>query len=76
MATLILQDAEGHEVGRELIQATARFGYYHACQADELITHAGRRYTIVTVCWRIPEEEVVCGVRFHSWAPEPDGSGL
>lgn len=69
MAELILIDLDGHEVGRRPVEASERLFFYRAWDTHDQISFDGKRYVIHTVAWRVPEQDLVLGVRFEGWAP-------
>ncbi len=62
MGQLILYNAEGVEVGRRAMDPSERYVYYRACASHDLIAHAGMQYRVLTVAWKVPQEELTLQV--------------
>lgn len=60
MGQLILYDADGVPLGSRPMASDERLFYYKALDQHDLIEHAGQRYHLVTVAWRVPEEDLRC----------------
>jgi hypothetical protein len=72
MGELILYDTDGHELGRRAMEMAERLFFYKAWDTHDLISYDGKRYTIQTVAWQVPQHDLVLRVRFDSWAPYCD----
>ena len=72
MAKLLLTDQDGHELGRREMAPEERYDLYARCREHELLSYEGKRYTIHSVAWRVPEETCVVAVSFTSYEPSDD----
>jgi hypothetical protein len=68
MTNLILIDATTkRELGRETIHPQARYHYYTLYHTKASLSFQGKNFQIVSVAWRLPEQDLVAVVRFESW---------
>jgi hypothetical protein len=69
MSQLILINKEsGFEIGRRAMHADERYTYYKA--QGEQIVFQGCCYRLLTVAWRLPDEDCVCSVASEPCPPE------
>ena len=69
MATLILHNTDGFEMSRRDMHPAERLEVYRAKMDGTPLTFGTSRYRVLTVSWRIPQEECVAVVVFDSWEP-------
>jgi hypothetical protein len=63
---IVIERATGQEIGRRSMAPHERYTYYEDCRDHDLLTYEGKYYVLDSVAWRIPEEDLVLGVTFHS----------
>ena len=69
MAELILIDRDTkQEVGRKPMDASGRYWFYTDCANHERVLFDGKYYTMHSVAWKIPEQELIATVTYHSQA--------
>lgn len=67
---LILTDAEGHELCRRPMAIAERLDFYQCYLDDRLYDYNGTCWRLVTVRWRMPEEECIVAMT-REGAPPP-----
>jgi hypothetical protein len=71
MPQLILIDKDSQqEVGRREMHASERYDIYAAWDTGDLLSFQAKQYTLHTVAWRVPENNCVVQVTFHSWVTD------
>ena len=74
MSELILIDrTTKQEIGRRPMAPQERYSLYSDCASHALLAFSGKRYTLYSVAWRIPEENCVATVMFDSHECLPCG---
>jgi hypothetical protein len=68
---LILTNTEGIELGRRAMEPQERYHLYQLYNDGALFSHEGKRYTLHSVAWRIPDHDCVLLVSFDSYEPVP-----
>jgi hypothetical protein len=69
---IIIEKTTGHELGRSEMHPSERYRYYDDYRDQGLLVFNAKQYTIHSVAWRIPEQDLVLGVSFHSHMPYCD----
>jgi hypothetical protein len=69
MAQLILCTAEGLELVRRPMEPSERYALYRLFSASDYLEHAGRCYRLLSVAWKLPEEDCICRVRDEGYIP-------
>jgi hypothetical protein len=67
VAQMILIDQQsGLEIGRRPMDASERYALYRNHMEHETLLFGGKYYTTHEVKWKVPQEDFVACVSFHS----------